>query len=199
MVKSKWISALLGVLAVSVLSIGAVRADDSCKGHESRITDLEKLEKKVAELEEIIRQMPIPPVQIKACNDSSTSLRSVAVGFKCRTSKGAIYERVARDNFGESWKDSDGLIWSDYIGSHSQRDAVSSCLRLSGKLPAPADFKRGEANGFREVLPNMKDRWFWSSSVHPYDSDNAYGFNGYIGDIDYYNRIYNNSVRCVGR
>ena len=196
MVKSKWISALLGVLAVSVLSIGAVRADDSCKGHESRITDLEK---NVAELEEIIRQMPIPPVQIKACNDSSTSLRSVAVGFKCRTSKGAIYERVARDNFGESWKDSDGLIWSDYIGSHSQYDAVSSCRRLSGTLPAPADFKRGEANGFREVLPNMKDRWFWSSSVRPNNSYYAYGFDGGSGGGGYGDRVSNFSVRCVGR
>ncbi len=196
MVKSKWISALLGVLAVSVLSIGAVRADDSCKGHESRITDLEK---KVAELEEIIRQTPIPPVQIKACNDSSTNLRSVVVGFKCRTSKGAIYERVARANFGESWKDSDGLIWSDYIGSHSQYDAVSLCQRLSGTLPARADFERGEANGFREVLPNMKDRWFWSSSVRPNYSAYAYDFNGDIGYIAYYNRDSNYAVRCAGR
>lgn len=196
MVKSKWALALVGVLAVSALSIGAARADETCKNHESRIADLEK---RVAELEEIIRQTPTPPVQIKACNDGSVDLRSAAVGFKCRTSKGSIFERVAKNNFGEAWKGPDGLIWSDFVGKYSQYDAVTTCKNLGGTLPSRADFERGEANGFREVLPNMKDRWFCSSSVHPKYSDHAYGFDGSVGNVGYVYRTVNDSVRCAGR
>lgn len=196
MVKSKWAVALVGILALSALSISSARADGTCKDHESRISDLEK---RVAELEEIIKQTPTPPVQIKACSDGSVDLRQAPVGFKCRTSKGSIFERVVRANFGEAWKGPDGLIWSDFIGKYSQYDAITTCKTLGGILPSRADFERGEANGFREVLPNMKDRWFWSSSVYPNNSGLAYVFSGNDGVIDYGGRNNNFSVRCAGR
>jgi hypothetical protein len=38
---------------------------------------------------------------------------------------------------------------------------------------------------------------FWSSSVNPNNSDNAYDFNGNNGDVDNDNRDNNNAVRCV--
>jgi hypothetical protein len=39
---------------------------------------------------------------------------------------------------------------------------------------------------------------FWSSSVNPNNSDNAYDFNGNNGDVDNDNRDNNNNaVRCV--
>lgn len=196
MVKSKWASALVGVLLVSVLSIDAARGDNTCKDYESRISDLEK---RVAELEEIIIRTPTPPVQIKACDDGSVDLRSVAVGFKCHTSTGAIFERVSRDGFGEAWKGPDDLIWSDFVGEDSQYDAVTTCKNLGGRLPSRADFERGETNGFREVLPNMKDRWFWSSTVISRHSAFAYGFNGDNGYVGYAARsLSDRSVRCAG-
>ena len=137
---------------------------------------------------------------------SSINLRIAPLGMKCKTSKGghdgkgAIFERVSRDNFGEAWKGPDGVIWSDRTGSDTQFNAVYACENLGGELPSRANFERGEANGFREVLPNMKDHWFWSSSVNP--SDPYYGnyFSGNYGDIGDTSR--NNgkfSVRCVGR
>ncbi len=90
------------------------------------------------------------------------------------------------------------MIWSDRIGSANQYDAIENCKAIEGKLPSKEDFERGKKNGIREVLPNMKDRYFWSSSVHPNDSGNAYYFNGIGGDIDYGYRDNDNvSVRCV--
>lgn len=58
-----------------------------------------------------------------------------------------------------------------------------------------------------KVLPNQtytesgqtRSRYFWSSSVHPDDSDSAYVFSGRDGGVGYYYRYYANfsSVRCV--
>lgn len=50
------------------------------------------------------------------------------------------------------------------------------------------DFETAEAHGFREVLPNMTDKWFWPSAVFPGSSYYAYGL--YHG---------NYAVRCVER
>jgi hypothetical protein len=144
-------------------------------------------------------KIPPPQAVIENCIDGETDLHQVAVGFKCRTANGSIYERVARANFGEAWKGPDGLIWSDYVGSYSQYNAVKACKSIGGTLPARADFERGEANGFRELLPNIKVRWFWSSSVNPYDPYDAYVFNGYDGIFYNDDRDYTYSVRCVAR
>lgn len=138
------------------------------------------------------------PVQIKACNDGSVDLRSAAVGFKCRTSKGAIFERVARQGFGEAWKGPDGLVWSDFVGKYSQYDAIMACKKLNGTLPSRADFERAEAKGFREILPNMK-KWFWSSSAHPTYDFAASVFSSKHGIIDGVSRYGIGSVRCVGQ
>lgn len=141
------------------------------------------------------------PVQIKACSEKSeTYLRMVTPGFKCRTTNGAIYERVTRDNFGEAWKGPDGLIYSDFIGKYSQYDAIEICKNLGSTLPSQADFDHGEANGFREVLPTMKNRWYWSSSVPPGDSGYAYYLIGHDGGTNNPDNRYSTySVRCVAR
>ena len=185
---------LIGLVLVTVLTTTAYADGGLC--NPDRFSDLEK---RVAELEAIVRAAPVPPVEIKACNDPTTDLQAVAAGFKCRTSKGAIYERVTRNHFGEPWKGPDGLIWSDHVGYRSQQNAVDLCKILGGTLPTRADFERGEANGFREVVPNMKDRWFWSSSVYPNISYSTYVFYSNHGDIGYDFRNFTGSVRCVAR
>lgn len=193
--KTKWTLGLAVILAMTAAS--AAYADGgSCGNQESRISELEK---RVLELEAMVKAAPVPAVKIKACNDSKIDLRTVASGFKCRTSKGAIYERVARVNFGEAWKGPDGLIYGDFIGERNQYKAFESCKNLGGELPSQADFERGEANGFREVLPNMKDRWFWSSSVYSNNHASGCSFNGYDGAITYVPGYYTGSARCVWR
>jgi hypothetical protein len=51
----------------------------------------------------------------------------------------------------------------------------------------------------KDALPDMNGRWFRSSSG--YGTDNAWYFNGYSGNVDYYYRNYGyySSVRCVSR
>ena len=72
------------------------------------------------------------PEIIKNCTDSSVDLRTVPLGFKCKTSKGITYERVERASFGEAWKDlNTNLIWSETLsesyqngGSYNQTNDV---------------------------------------------------------------------------
>jgi len=139
-----------------------------------------------------------PPIEQVACSELSATQRAT-INQVCVTSKGVKFRRVARANFGEAWADEEGQIWSDRIRNANQYDAIKYCKAIEGKLPSKDDFIRGEANGIREVLPNMKARWFWSSSVHPKYSYFAYFFSGYNGFIDYYYRSNNSSssVRCV--
>jgi len=55
--------------------------------------------------------------------------------------------------------------------------------------------------GYKRPAGDLGNKWFWSSSVHPDASDNAYGLNGLNGGIAYYYyRSYDYvyyAVRCV--
>ncbi len=143
-----------------------------------------------------------PPIEQVACSELSAKQRTT-INQVCVTSKGAKFKRVAMEGFGEAWMGPTGengkqQIWSDRIGRANQYDAIDNCKAIAGSLPSKDDFIRGEANGIREVLPNMKYRWFWSSSLHPGYSDYAYVFNGDYGDVDDHIRSYSGYfVRCV--
>jgi hypothetical protein len=128
--------------------------------------------------------------------------------------------------FMEVWKDAkSGLLWGDAqdkrythynaIALDSKGKVVSetACKSDEGKaanaqigekafgLPSKAEFEAAEKNGVREVVPNMRDRWFWSASVHPGSSGYAfvfYGNDGYVGH-GYRDYVSHFSVRCVGR
>ncbi len=64
-----------------------------------------------------------------------------------------------------------------------------------------SDFVAAEKHGIREVFKDMKDRWLWSTSLHPYSYKYAYFFgssnNAYIY-YDYRDEP-NSSARCVSR
>lgn len=132
---------------------------------------------------------------------SSLNLRAAPVGVKCTTSEGASYERVFREDFGESWMGPDGLVWSDVVGRGSQKDAVEICKNIGGELPSRAEFERGESNDFRKVLPSMEEYSYWSSLVRPgvsgYYASVLVGRNGTHRFVDV--RYDNHSVRCVAR
>ena len=208
MFKSNWGACAFGVLlTVSSLSSGkAFAAANSCGDNtEARLSDFDK---RLTTIEALLRQDPAASRPAVACSSLDRS-KAIQVGTRCTTSKGALYVRVSKENFGEAWKGPDGVIWSDYVGSKRNTgdvkggiiidsEATRLCKTLGGNLPERADFERGEANDFREVLPNMKDRYFWSSSVNPNVSGYAGDFNGSSGNFVYY-RNYSDSVRCVGR
>jgi hypothetical protein len=127
--------------------------------------------------------------------------------------------------FMEVWKDSEsGLLWGDLLDKeYSHYDAIAlgadnkvvsetACKSDEGKaasaqigeksfgLPTRAEFEAAEKNGIREVVPNMRDRWFWSASVHPENSFVAWYYVGNVGFIyDDFRVSYVDAVRCVGR
>ncbi len=156
-------------------------------------------------------------IKLKSCSDLTIEDRA-NLGQKCRTSKGAIFERVERAKFGEAWKLVLGVakteidqekIYSDRLpdlygnrGEHHwfETQAWEACQKLGGKLPSKEEFERGEMNGFREVLPNMLEYYFWSAVVHPGYGYFPYIFVGRDGYIYLENSEYShydNSVRCV--
>lgn len=135
------------------------------------------------------------------CN--SVDLHKQSEGFQCQTSKGALFTRVARDGFGDAWRDPDGLIWSNRVGTGNHEQAEKICAKLGATIPTRADFERDEALGLREVLYKMADTWYWSATGYPTDtadSLNAYayfGTNGMIG-TDQRTAKYV-TIRCVSR
>jgi len=89
--------------------------------------------------------------------------------------------------------------------------AEEYCKSIGARLPSIEEFTQlreymGARSGTNEgyshhddkILPNLRGYWFWSSSVNPYNTDNAYDFSGTNGYIYDDNRIINNdAVRCV--
>lgn len=120
---------------------------------------------------------------------------SSQVGDRCATTSGHVYERIAKEGFGEAWKDPSGLIWSDRIGTSNQFSAEEFCERIGGTLPGEAQFRKAERREFREILPRMNFYWYWSATE--VDEKTAYGFRGTTGEIQTEKRNDSNSVRCV--
>ncbi len=131
---------------------------------------------------------------------------------------------------GEAWRDPSGMIWGDIVKNddHSirymdQYQATTYCKSIGATLPSLEDFARlrrymgattaaSEHSGWGytpQVLPNLVrtpngrivSNSFWSSSVHPGDSSDAYAFNGRSGDFGYDDRDFVGgfTARCVAR
>lgn len=157
--KQKRIYTFLMVFIVGVFSMSKANAQENV---EERLVNLEE---RVSVLEELT-------LKSIACNHPAADLRNAPIGFKCITSKGAVFERVARENFGEAWKDPDGLIWSrvmDGIRMYDQNtfaQATETCDGFKSILPSRKDFENGIANGFNEVLSfSKRHNHHWSRGV----------------------------------
>ena len=131
---------------------------------------------------------------------------------------------------GEAWRDPSGMIWGDIVKNDDdsirymdQYQAPTYCESIGARLPSRADFARlrgymgattaaseSSGSGYTpQVLPNLYrtadglsvGNYFWSSSVHPDFSYEAYYFVGRSGVIyNYYRSFYSNvAVRCVVR
>ena len=151
---------------------------------------------------------PVDPY--KACTDPSVNIHEAPIGYKCRTSRRAVFERVERDGFGEAWKGPDHRVWSQVIETNTQQGAIYSCLNLGGELPSPEAFMRGQQAAYQEVLSNES-----FSTTHDPESHAGYWTNYSVKSVDIphftYGRIWTNdtiflnlqfdflrySVRCV--
>ncbi len=151
-------------------------------------------------VDEVVKKLAvgIPPSGLCSTLDVS---KPIPVGMTCMTSKGKIFERIEQKDFGKAWKGPDGLIWSDQIGTGNQYDAVKICKRVGGSLPSAYEFSRGEADGFREALPHMKNSSFWTSSIdYNFMSPGIYGYIFQTDDHEMsigFREHDEHSVRCV--
>jgi len=99
-----------------------------------------------------------------------------------------------------------GLIWSGVAPKEiNQYDAEKYCQGLGGgaRLPTKEEWaalvKIMSPGGMYNpnFLPDMRGKWFWSSSVGPLNADFAFAFYGPNGCVDINIRSYSNWVRCV--
>lgn len=154
--------------------------------------------------DQVVKRLAVKPTipGVVSCSSLDRSEGKIPDGTRCMTSQGAIYERVSHNGFGESWKGPDGLIWSEIEGYLTLSFALNLCKNMGGMLPEISDFKRGEANGFREVLPrNQYPRELLSSTLDSsnprfgllFDETNGEILSGYLGNTRPYH------ARCVAR
>lgn len=145
----------------------------------------------------------------------ASDLRKAPVGTKFVTSKGISFTLVFRSDSGkEAWLDEEsGILWGDQVSERIHRKgAASLCARgIDGEtvagghhlteLPTLADFAQAEAHGFREVLPNMKNAYYWIRSSVPGAANVGHVFSGNLGKpiLILYRSINFEHVRCVQR
>jgi hypothetical protein len=107
-------------------------------------------------------------------------------GFKCITSKGAIWQKHYAAGRLLGWKGPDGNTW--FIGggtmsSQSFDAALDDCEKtkqLKYRLPDKVDFDRAEANGIRELIVDGDMGIYWSASYVDNGPDHAV-FDGRTG------------------
>jgi len=150
-------------------------------------------------------------LKVKFC--ANLDLRKLSEGSKCRTSKNTIFKLVKRTANGkEVWEDlSKRTYWSAVLSGHYKYDtALEICrkfssaearghLEISFDLPSKEEYESAEQSGFREVIANEDELYFWTST--PYEMFNrAYIFDGSDGAGDFFvePRDFYYPVRCVG-
>ena len=90
------------------------------------------------------------------------------------------------------------VIGEKACASKEARTATAEISEKKFALPTVEEFVQAETNGVREVLPNMKNYWFWSTSLYPHSADGARAYFGSYGLLIYgirHDDFY--SVRCV--
>jgi hypothetical protein len=76
---------------------------------------------------------------------------------------------------------------------------IQGCYLLSREewKQLESDFGIQERKYIPQILPGLKNRWFWSSSGSSFDAYYAFHFNGSDGGVISGNRNLNESVRCA--
>lgn len=156
--------------------------------------------------------------------------RACLPGEQKSTSVGAVFTCENRPaSWGASWRDPSGVIWSSSQGLFENRGpnegsqisdspAVRACQTIGGHLPPKEEYFRFRhyfaltpdglflsEQGRRDlhsIFPDMKDSYFWTSSVLDFNILHAYFFHGDLGTTGIGGhtglRDRPHSVRCIG-
>ncbi len=150
-------------------------------------------------------------INVKSCQE--LDFEKTEVGDRCKTSKGYVFELVSKpDAHRETWKGPDGILWGDLIPSTETNEAFGrviarnvrpvsglhiTCQNQNMIVPTADHFKKGEKQGIREVLPNIKGNFFWTST----NVGLNHGRRVYVGDTGKLSFTGINTtaqLRCVG-
>ena len=163
--------------------------------------------------------------EVELC--SLEKMANVEPGYECQAGDlhgNAIWQLQVKTARGKKvWKNlTTGLLVSDILDEKftqyqaedictnpSSLEARGNLSMINWSLPTGyppkssneknSDFETLEANGVRKVI-DTNGRYFWSSSVDPNYSYDAFGFDGNNGHIEVSNRSRGNGfVLCVGR
>jgi hypothetical protein len=162
----------------------------------------------------------------RAENNIRDRTREKRTNLLPQSSTGAVFEPVEWPGLGMALKAPDGLIWIKLLEKESlanqgkvengiivDSDATRACVEVGGRLPTNDEFERlrkyFEQNSigwmtdsgrmdFHRIFPGMKNKFFWSSSVHPGISDDyAFDFSGGNGNMSSGFRWHIRAVTCV--
>ena len=203
----------LSLLAEAALMTTSAHAQD-CSFAQARISQLE------AQIQELLGELGrVPPAP-------SEVAPSPRIAFRANGQANFFVRDTSIAALNEAWRDPSGMIWGDIVRNEDrsihfmdQYQASTYCESIGATLPSREDFVRlreymgarsGTYEGYTpQVLPNFTrndggetyGNSFWSSSVHPDDSNGAYAFGGRYGAIGLYYRYYDydGAVRCVAR
>ncbi len=180
MVKSKWALGLVGVLAVSAPSIGAARADETCKNRESSIADLEK---KLAEFERRLDQVP-----------------TVSLGPIARKSDGWL-RRKPHAYATRYCATRGGLPTAKQLALALNPKGVSDIPREGFYEVAPTGEPVFYYNYGTYEPPTSYEghAMLWSSSIPSNVGGAAFVFDGSHGYIYEHTTFAHRAIRCVGR
>lgn len=109
------------------------------------------------------------------------------------TSKGFQFEKTTK-----GWKDlTSNLTWK-FIDESEEYTYGEAVKKFGDSLPTKEDFEKAERHGFREVI-ELKNDWYWSSSLVSYGRLSAWIFGSTNGYVDLSLRDFPYWVRCVER
>jgi hypothetical protein len=188
-------SKVLALLGLAVLgTIGQAKADPICNTIQECRQMRSQIESRIRELQNGDEQM------------TRTTIT------------GAVFTKITdREHFEGAWQDQSGMIWGNTVKNANGSDrgmnqiqATEYCQSIGAQLPSREDFARlreymgAQSGTYRrgylpQILPGLADNWYWSSSFFPSDSNYAFIFVGYDGDIHDGNRLNFSAVRCVTR
>jgi len=140
-----------------------------------------------------LNQGALAATDTPAC--AAIDLRNASVGQSCLTQEGFEFKLVVRENGLETWRDvTTQTLWSDrseeFMTHAEALDWCSSPASLAHRggladrewrIPSREEFQLAESHGFRQVLPNMRLRMVWTSTVYSKDPRFAYVFSGSLG------------------
>jgi hypothetical protein len=122
-------------------------------------------------------------------------LNELPIGIEIKTTKGFVWKLVAKD----TWLDvTSGLTWLPVEDGKYNHYEAEKLQTEDKRLPTADECRAIEEHGFRDILLDMRGRWFWSSSVRPGNPCVALGLYGVYGYVNVVFRDFNDgSVRPV--